>query len=96
MLPSASKQFALPVPTIMVLPSSAGTQLALSASTSQPSKEPVVVFVPQSVDGTKYLEGICLHGLFDDFVFNSNANASRTAMQTNQKNLTVSTTVNLL
>lgn len=88
MLPSASKQLALPAPTVMALPSTAGTQLALPALTSQPSTEPVVVSVPQSADATKYLEGICLNELFDDFV-NSSANVSHTAMQRNQKNPTV-------
>lgn len=47
-------------------------QLALPTSSSQPSTEPVVVPVPQSVDCTKYLEDICHNKLFDDFV-NSNA-----------------------
>lgn len=42
-VPSASKELALPAPTIMALPSTAGTHLALPASTSQPSIEPVVV-----------------------------------------------------
>lgn len=95
MLPSASKQLAPPTPTIVALPSTAGTQLALPALTSQPSTEPVVVPVPQSADATKYLDGICLNELFDDFV-NSNTNLSNTAMQTNQKNSTVIATVNLL
>lgn len=95
MLPSASKQLAMPAPTIMALPCTAGTQLALPNSTSQPSTEPVVVQVPQLTDATKYLEGICLNELFDDFV-NLNANVFHTAMQTNQKNPTVLGTVNLL
>lgn len=59
MLPSASKQFALPALTIMALSSTGGTQLALP--TSQPSTEPVVVPVPQTADATKYLECICLN-----------------------------------
>lgn len=62
-------------------------QLALPASTSQPSTEPVVVPVPQSADATKYFEDICLNELFDDFV-NSNTNVSHTALQTNEKNPT--------
>lgn len=86
MLPSAIfKQLAMPAPTIMALPCTAGTQLALPTSTSQPSTEPVVVHVPQLADATKYLEGICLNELFDDLV-NLNTNVFHTAMQTNQTN----------
>lgn len=85
----------MPAPTIMALPCTAGTQLALSTSTSQPSTEPVVVHVPQLADATKYLEGICLNELFDDLV-NLNTNMFHTAMQTDQKNPTVLRTVNLL
>lgn len=73
----------MPAPTIMALPCTAGTQLALPTLTSQPSTEPVVVQVPQLADATKYLEGICINELFDDFV-NLNTNVFHTAMQTNQ------------
>lgn len=63
-------------------------QLALPASSSQPSTEPKVVPVPQSADCTKYLEDICLNKLFDDFV-NSSVNVFYTAIQTNQIKPTV-------
>lgn len=62
------KELALPAPTIMALPSTAGTHLALPASTSQPSTEPVVVPIPPLADATKYLLGICLDKLFGNFV----------------------------
>lgn len=84
---------ALPAPTIIAFPSTAGTQLALPASTSQPSTEPVIVPVPQSADATKYLDDICLNELVDNFV---NSNVFHTAMQTNQINPTVVANVNLL
>lgn len=73
---NARKQFALPAPSIMAFPSTTGTQLALSASTSHSFTEPVVVSVHQSAYGIKYLEGICLKEFFDDVVFNSNTNVS--------------------
>lgn len=66
MLPNASKRLALPSLTIMLLLSTAGTQLALPASTSQPST--VVVPVIQSADAAKYLEGNRPNKLFDDFI----------------------------
>lgn len=84
---NASKQFALSAPSIMAFPSTTGTQLALSASTSHSFTEPVVVFVHQSADCIKYLEGTCLNFLMT--LSSIQIQTCLTATQTNQKKPTI-------
>lgn len=84
---NARKQFALPAPSIMAFPSTTGTQLALSASTSHSFTEPVVVSVHQSADCIKYLEGTCLNFLMT--LSSIQIQTCLTATQTNQKNPTI-------